>query len=111
MSMSTKTELPFIDRRVEHIGVSKLRQIDGKTLKENVDNKAIVIREHDLPLAVLLSYEQYLVMQDQLNSLVETIEILSSADEFKLLAQGMSEFANQAPRKTIEQIRASLKRG
>jgi len=43
---ATLTEMPFIDPNVEHVGVSRLRQLDGKELRK-IDKKALVIREHD----------------------------------------------------------------
>ena len=103
-------QIHFIDPRIEHVGVSKLRQLDGKTLKENVENKSLVIRDHEVPLAVLLSYEQYLLIQNQMQSLVETIEIFTNAEEFQLLAASLGEVASDAPRKSLEEVRASLKR-
>ena len=63
-----KTDLPFIDPRVEHLGVSKLRVMNATDLK---GTKTIVIRENDRPLAVLLNYEQYLWMQDKLQSILK----------------------------------------
>ena len=110
MTTQKMKEIPYIDPRVEHVGVSKLRQLDGETLKKNVENKALVIRDHDVPLAVLLSFEQYLVMQDQIQSLVDTLEIFSNAEEVHLLTASMNEVNAGSPRKSIEEIRASLKR-
>ncbi len=100
-------DMPLIDTRIEHVGVSRLRQLDGKALRENVQNKALVIRDHDTPLAVLLSYEQYLSIQNQLQTVIETLEILSSSEELTLLKQGMREVQSGQSR-SLEEIRASL---
>jgi hypothetical protein len=56
-----------------------------------------------------LSFEQYLVMQNQMQSLVETLEILSNAEEVQMLMASMNEVNAGSPRKSIEEIRASLK--
>ena len=60
------TDFPYIDPRVEHVGVSKLRLMNATTLK-TVRN-TIVIQENDRPLAVLVNYEQYLSMQSKLRA-------------------------------------------
>ena len=65
-------DFPFIDPRVEHVGVSKLRLMNATNLK-TVRNM-IVIQENDRPLAVLLNYEQYLSMQNKLRALLKAGE-------------------------------------
>ncbi len=52
------SELPYIDPKIEHLGVSQLRQMDGKSIRSK-NGKALLIQDHNEPIAVLLSYEQY----------------------------------------------------
>lgn len=69
--MSSLPIRPYIDPNVQHVGVSKLRSLNASTLG-NIKN-AWVIQDNDTPLAVLVKYDQYLVIQKQLMSLLETI--------------------------------------
>ena len=109
MSRAQGNDVPFIDPRVDHVGVSRLRSLDAKALKENTENnRALVIREHDEPLAVLLSYEQYLIIQNQLRAVMESMEILTNSDEVRLLIAGIHE-ANSGNVTPLEEIRKSLK--
>ena len=105
---ATLTEMPFIDPNVEHVGVSRLRQLDAKELRK-IDKKALVIREHDSPLAVLLSYEQYLIIQNQLRAVMDTMEILSDPAEEQMLVAGLRE-AQTGQTTTIDDLRRELKK-
>ena len=101
--------VPVIDPRIEHVGVAKLRRMDGPTLKKNAnDKKTLVIREHDVPLAVLVSYEQYLIMQNEFNALMETLEITSNSVELRMLMDGFAE-AQEGKTRSIKDIRKGLK--
>jgi PHD/YefM family antitoxin component YafN of YafNO toxin-antitoxin module len=101
------TLLPFIDQNVEHVGTTRLRALNSTRLR-NI-KKTLVIQENDTPLAVLLNYEQYLIMQNQLVSLLETIEVLTNPVELKALKSGLADI--EAGRtKSIKEIRAGLKR-
>jgi len=101
-------DMPVIDARVKHVGVSRLRRLDGKSLKRDVsDNKALVIRERDEPLAVLLSYEQYLIIQNKLNAVVETLDIISRSEEAQMLIAGLRE-VKAGNTKSLDDIRKSL---
>ncbi|HLJ13033.1 MAG TPA: hypothetical protein VKV15_00935 [Bryobacteraceae bacterium] len=102
----SRTDIPFIDPNVEHVGVSRLRQLDGKSLRK-VD-KTLVIREHEKPLAVLIGYEQYLIIQNQLQAVMETLDILTDPEERQLLLAGLQE-VNSGNTKSIEEIRQSLR--
>lgn len=105
MSRAGLGDIPYIDRNVEHVGVSHLRTLDGKKLRHV--EKTLVIQEHNKPIAVLLSYEQYLIIQDKLQSVMETFEILASKDEMKLLRAGINDI-NSGKTRSIEDIRKSL---
>jgi PHD/YefM family antitoxin component YafN of YafNO toxin-antitoxin module len=98
--------IPYIDRNVEHVGVSSLRQLDGKKLRKL--DKTFVIQEHNAPLAVLLSYEQYLIIQDQLQSVMDTVEVLANPSEMEMLISGFED-ARKGQTRDLEEIRSSLK--
>ena len=101
-----KPSIPYIDPRVEHVGVSNLRQLDGKKLRQ-MDDKTLVIQEHNTPLAVLLSYEQYLIIQDQLQTVVDCFELLSSPEETAALISGLRDLRDGNTR-SIGEIRKDL---
>jgi PHD/YefM family antitoxin component YafN of YafNO toxin-antitoxin module len=101
-------EMPFIDPNVEHVGVARLRRLDGKSLRKKIDKKALVIREHDDPIAVLLSYEQYLSIQNQMKAVMETFEILSTSEEVQMLLAGLQD-PGAGRSRSIEEIRKALK--
>jgi hypothetical protein len=62
--MPSLASVPYIDPNVEHVGVSRLRELNATKLRQF--EKTLVIRDNDTPLAVLLTYEQFLNMQRQL---------------------------------------------
>jgi PHD/YefM family antitoxin component YafN of YafNO toxin-antitoxin module len=82
-------------------------QRDCGNLRNN--KKTLVIQENDTPLAVLLNYEQYLIMQNQLISLLETIDVLTNEEETTAIKAGLEDIA-QGRVKNIAEIRASLKK-
>ena len=104
--MSTLS-IPFIDQNVEHVGTTKLRELNSTKLRNNT--KTLVIQENDTPLAVLLNYERFLTMQNQLISLLETIDLLVNEKELSSLKTGMEDL--EAGRiRSIAEIRSSLKK-
>jgi PHD/YefM family antitoxin component YafN of YafNO toxin-antitoxin module len=99
--------IPRMDRTVEHVGVSRLRKLNSDDLKTM--EKTLVLQENDQPLAVLLTYEKYLVLQDQLDSLMRTIYLLSNPDESSALRAGIAD-VNAGQTKDLEEIKAGLKK-
>jgi hypothetical protein len=77
----------YIDPTVEHVGVSKLRQLNATSLGKL--KNMLVVRENDTALAVVLRYEQYLTMQNQLEEALRTINAYQSGE----LAQGVHDAA------------------
>lgn len=55
----------FIDERVKHVGLTKLRHLNADTLRE-LDDSLLVLQDGDEPVAVLLSYKLYMRIQDRL---------------------------------------------
>lgn len=97
--------MPYIDPNVEHVGVSKLRKLNATILRES--GKTLVIQENDKPLAVLLSYEKFLCMQQKIEQLLETLELMSDDNERGLLAQGLEDLKSGRTR-SFSEIRRSL---
>ena len=105
--MATASSIPYIDPNVEHVGVSHLRKLNATNLRSQ--EKALVIQDNETPLAVLLTYEQYLIIQQQLRSIVDTIEVLTDESESAALNAGLKDV--RAGRITpLSEIRAALNR-
>ena len=98
--------IPRIDPSVKHIGVSKLRGLNASKLKDNAET--FVIQENDKPLAVLLSYEKFLIIQEQLESFINVIELLYDQEEVKGVRNGLDDVRAGRTR-SLADIRAELK--
>jgi hypothetical protein len=97
-------EIPRIDPKVKHVGVSKLRKLNSDDLRNFEDT--LVLQDNDTPLAVLLRYENYLMLQDKLDSLMATIEVLTS--EIEDLKSGINDL-NAGRTKPLSEVMASLR--
>jgi hypothetical protein len=104
-TMST-TSIPYIDPNVQHVGVSRLRSLNATQLRE-ID-KTLVIQENDQPLAVLLKYEEFLIMQQKLMSVLDTISVMADDTELAGIMAGLKEMT-VGNTKSIAEIRAGLK--
>lgn len=99
--------IPLIDPDVKHIGVSKLRQFNATNLRGTSDT--YVIQENDTPLAVLVSFEKFLIMQEQLMSVLGTMELLTDKTDLDGVKAGLAAFKEGRTRSLVE-IRAELKK-
>ena len=99
--------IPVIDPSVRHVGVSKLRELNATRLREETTTGTFVIQENDTPLAVLLSYEKYLIIQEQLQAVMNTLDLMCDAEEVKGLMAGLADVAAGRTR-SIADIRADL---
>jgi PHD/YefM family antitoxin component YafN of YafNO toxin-antitoxin module len=100
--------IPYIDPDVEHVGVSRLRKLNATNLRHS--SKTLVIQDNDTPLAVLLAYEQFLFMQQKIEQLIETLELMSSDAERALLVEGLEDLRSGRT-KSFSKIRRSLDDG
>jgi predicted XRE-type DNA-binding protein len=66
----------YVDPTVEHVGVSKLRQLNATNLGKL--KNMLVVQDNDTALAVVIRYEQYLAMQNQLEDALRTIKAYGS---------------------------------
>ena len=99
-------EVPYIDPDVDHVGVSTLRTMNAASLREST--KTLVIRDNNTPVAVLLTYESFLSMQEQIERLLSTIELLADREEVSLLLAGLNQ--NKAGNmKSLDAIEKSLR--
>lgn len=89
--MAWSSGIPFIDPAVEHVGVSKLRTLNGTNLGKI--NKIMVIQDNDAPLAVLLSYHQYLAIQNKLQEALDAVELLSKKENVDRLLAGLRDIS------------------
>lgn len=64
MAKANQVSLPYVDPSVQHVGVTKLRALNVAQLREL--DKTMVIQDNDKPLAVLLRYDHFMAMQEQL---------------------------------------------
>lgn len=65
--------IPRIDPKVRHVGVSKLREITRETLYDLKEkNSLIVLQSGAEPLAVIVPYETFLLIQNGPND-AETV--------------------------------------
>jgi hypothetical protein len=82
--------LPVIDPDVKFVGVSKLRDMNATKLRES-QSVTYVLQENHQPLAVLLSYDRYLLIQQQLASVMSAVELLSDSNESQGVIAGVRE--------------------
>ena len=101
------TAIPYIDPNVEYAGVSRLRKLNSGQLEKL--EKTLVLQDKDNPLAVLVRYEQCLMMQEQLRKLENTIELLTNGEEVAGLIEGLRALEHGRTR-SIKAIRASLQK-
>jgi PHD/YefM family antitoxin component YafN of YafNO toxin-antitoxin module len=87
--MGLQLAFPVIDPTIKHVGVSKLRELNAATLKETEDT--FVIQDNNTPLAVLLRYEKFLSMQQQLTSVINTLDLLSESKELQGVLAGIED--------------------
>jgi len=83
---------PYIDEQVEHVGITRLRALNVAHLRDF--DKTLVIQDNDKPLAVLLSYEQFLSMQKTLVSVLATLEIFTNGTEADRFRSGFEDIAD-----------------
>jgi PHD/YefM family antitoxin component YafN of YafNO toxin-antitoxin module len=97
--------IPKIDPNVRHVGVSKLRKLNSDDLRKI--EETLVLQENDTPLAVLVKYEKYLILQNELESLMATVELLTNKEETAALLAGLKDFEAGRTR-PLSEIKASL---
>jgi hypothetical protein len=98
--MGLASSYPVIDPTIKHVGVSKLRELNATALKETDDT--FVIQDNNTPLAVLLTYEKFLIMQQKLESVMNTLELMTETNELSGLLAGIQEMRDGKARPLAE---------
>jgi len=98
--MGLASSYPVIDPTIKHVGVSKLRELNATALKETDDT--FVIQDNNTPLAVLLTYEKFLIMQQKLESVMNTLELMTETKELSGLLAGIQEMRDGKARPLAE---------
>lgn len=104
--MPVVEKFPHIDPDVKHVGISKLRALNADKLRETTET--FVIQENDKPLAVLLTYDKFLAMQEELEAVARTVELLSDNLEVAALRTGL-EAAKAGKYRSLDEIDAEIK--
>jgi PHD/YefM family antitoxin component YafN of YafNO toxin-antitoxin module len=99
--------MPVIDPNVKYVGVSKLRELNAAKLKETEDT--LVFQDNDQPLAVLLTYSKFMEMQQQLYSLLNTIDLCQEKTELEGLKAAFEDLKEGRVR-SLAEIKAELAR-
>lgn len=107
--MSTKTTagVPIIDPTVRYVGVSKLRELKAEKLRSL--HQTLVIQDDEKPLAVVLSYDQFLEMQNERDQILATLETLLKNEGNRNDLLTSVEEAEKGHTKPFSQIRKTLK--
>lgn len=99
---------PYIDSSVKHVGVSKLRGLNADKLRDTTDT--FVIQDpNDKPLAVLITYDKFLAMQEELEAVARTVEMLSDNAEAAAFRAGLDDMRAGRTR-SLDAIDAELKK-
>ncbi|HJT71835.1 MAG TPA: hypothetical protein VJ731_16670 [Terriglobales bacterium] len=107
MATTTVAAFPFVNPTIRHVGVSKLRELNASKLRESSEETLVIQDSNDNPLAVLLSYEQFLIIQQQLMSVLNTIEVLADKDENDSLLAAFEDIRDGRVR-SLDEIDAEL---
>lgn len=99
--------IPLIDPTVRFVGISKLRDLNASKLRDS--QETLVFQENDTPLAVLLSYEKYLIIQEQLAAVMNTIEMMSESSELEGILAGMRDISEGRTR-SFSEVKAALRK-
>lgn len=90
--------IPVIDPNVRHVGVSKLRTLNAERLRA-LDKTLVIQDPDDMPLAVMLRYEQYLEIQ----------RVLATLEEFLAHKNGLNA-SQDSSTKSLSEVRRSLRK-
>jgi PHD/YefM family antitoxin component YafN of YafNO toxin-antitoxin module len=101
-------DFPTIDPSVRHIGVSKLRGLNADKLRET--EETFVIQDNDKPLAVLLTYDKFLAMQEKLKSVANVVDLLRNPAELAAIDAAFADVAANRL-KSLDTITEELKKG
>jgi hypothetical protein len=108
MNLEEKKGIPVIDPNVRYVGVSKLRLLNADKLHKL--DETLVIQDDDKPLAVVLSYEQFLAMQKERNRILASLETFFNDDDRTALVAALMA-ANKGNIKPDFEVRGKKEKG
>lgn len=104
---STETKgIPVIDPNVQYVGVSKLRLLNADKL-HSLD-KTLVIQDDDKPIAVVLSFDQFMQMQIERDRVIATLEAVLAEKSGLATALHQAQTGNTV---SLDEVRKNLKKG
>jgi hypothetical protein len=83
--------VPYIDPSISDIGVSQLRKLNATDLRNG--KKTLVVRDKNVPLAVVLRYEQFLAMQGKLEAAQKTLDLLAKRADVHAILESLKDAA------------------
>lgn len=104
---TTKAGIPYIDPNVQFVGVSKLRQLNATALSDL--DKTLVIQDNDKPLAVVISFEQFMAMQRERERALATLEMMVNNEESNAVRAGLQDVLD-GKTKSLSEVKQSLKK-
>jgi hypothetical protein len=102
----TTSAMPLLDPSVRYVGISKLRDLNASKLKDT--KETLVLQDNDIPLAVLLSYENYMVIQQKMAALMSTLELFSDRVELEGVLRGLKDIG-EGKVHSFADVKATLK--
>ena len=100
----TSFALPNIDPTIKHVGVSKLRGLSVSKL--SAMQHTWVIQDNNTALAVLVRYEHYLAIQEEIKSLKGTIQTFNDEKE-RVSGYAKLKDANHGPVRPLGAVEAA----
>src|SRR5688572_27253913 len=97
-----------IKPNVEHVAISKLRTLNANNLR--LISTPLVVHTNNAPLAVLMRYEHFLSLQTQLQSMLNTLEMIVTKEEFAALAGRLEDIQQVARTKALNDINSFYER-
>lgn len=101
-------EIPYIDPNVQYVGVSNLRNLNATNL-QGLKAKTIIVQQNNQPIAVIVSFEQFLEMQRERDKVRATLEMLVNDDERNALLAGMQDILSKRT-KPISAVREAIRK-
>jgi len=101
----TRVGAAYIDPNVQYVGVSKLRNLNAA----NLQGSTFVVQENNQPIAVIVSFTQYLEMQKEREKVRATLEMLVNDGERNALLAGMQDVLSKRT-KPISVVRETIRK-
>ena len=97
--------VPYIDTSISDIGVSQLRKLNATSLRKS--KKTFVVRDNNVPLAVVLKYEQFLAMQGKLEAAQKLVDLFAKRPDVKALIESLKD-ASEGGGRDLSEIAPEL---